>query len=308
MAQVQANGLNIEYEAYGPEGGEPLLAIMGLGGTLAFWPIGFLEELVARGYRVISYDHRDTGLSDHLDDAGIPDLMEVVGAVAKGEKPPLPYTTDDLAADAAALLDALGIEKAHVLGASMGGLIAQLVATNHPEKVLSLTAMYPVSTNRELPGPEQWVVDLMLGPLPDIETDREGYIQTTVNRFLDIQPDGSRGTGSPGYPPHRGHVRVRTEKELNRRPNNAGVQRHYAATLGAADVRSKLNKLDVPTIYIHGAEDMVVPPASGRDSHENTPGSELIVFPGMSHDFPPELWGAFADAIDKNAAAARARR
>ncbi len=308
MAQVLANGLNIEYEAYGPPDGEALLLIMGLGGTLAFWPVGLVEEFVGRGYHVIIYDHRDTGLSDHCDDAGVPDLMEVVNTLASGQPAPLAYTLDDLADDAAGLLDALGIKHAHVLGASMGGLVALLLAVNHPDKVLSLTPMYPVTTNRGLPGPEEWVVNLMLSPLPDPAIDREDYITTTVSRFLDIAPDGSRGTGSPGYPPHPGHVRVRTEKELNRHPNPSSVQRHYAATLGAPDLRKKLNTLDVPTIVNHGEADMVVPLASGRDTAENIPGAEFITFPGMSHDFPPALWSAFADAVDKNASRARERR
>jgi pimeloyl-ACP methyl ester carboxylesterase len=278
-----------------------------VGGTLAFWPVGLVEEFVGRGYHVITYDHRDTGLSDHFDDAGVPDLTEVVNALASGLPAPLPYTLDDLADDAAGLLDALGIKKAHVLGASMGGLVATLLAVNHPDKVLSLTPMFPDTTNRELPGPADWVVSLMLGPVPDPTVDREGYITTTVNRFLGTAPDGTRGTGSPGYPPHPGHLRVRTEKELNRRPNPAGVQRHLAATFGAPDLRKKLNELDVPTIVLHGEADMIVPLASGRDTADNIPGAEFLVFPGMSHDFPPALWGAFADSVDKNADRAKSR-
>ncbi len=305
MARAVANGINIEYESFGPKDAEALLLIMGLSGTMMFWPLGFVEELVGRGYRVIRYDHRDTGLSDKLDNAGVPDITAVLDAVSKGEPAPVAYTMDAVAADAVGLLDALGIEKAHLLGASFGGLVAQFIAVNHPEHVLSLIPMHSAPANREIAGTEPWVQELMLGELPDPAEDREGYINATMAKFLDVAPNGARGTGSPGYPPHHGHVRVRTEMELDRGHSPGGFQRHLAALLGARDIRNELKSITVPTIVIHGQEDVVVPLASGRDTASNIPGAELIIFPGLSHDFPPALWGAFADAVDRNSEKAK---
>ena len=151
MAQISANGIDIEYERFGPEDRETVLLIMGLSAQLTLWPVELCDELVSRGYHVIRFDNRDIGLSTKFEEAGTPDMAALVGALLTGNKPQAPYSLDDMAADAVGLLDALDIEKAHIVGASMGGMIAQLVATNHPDKALSLTSIMSTTGNPDLP-------------------------------------------------------------------------------------------------------------------------------------------------------------
>ncbi|MCF8470741.1 MAG: alpha/beta fold hydrolase, partial [Parvibaculum sp.] len=147
MPQIKANGITLEYESFGPEDRETVLLIMGLGAQLTMWPVELCDELVARGYRVIRFDNRDVGLSTKFDEAGMPDMTEIFGALMAGKPATSPYSLDDMAADAVGLLDALGIGKAHIAGASMGGMIAQLVATNHPERTLSLVSIMSTTGN-----------------------------------------------------------------------------------------------------------------------------------------------------------------
>ena len=166
MAQIKANNIQIEYERFGPEDRETVLLIMGLGGQLTLWPTELCEELVARGYHVVRFDNRDIGLSEKFDHAGMPDMGALMGALLSGQKPEAPYSLDDMAADATGLLDALGIAKAHIVGASMGGMIAQLVAINHPEKVLSLTSIMSTTGNPELPQATPEAMGALMAPAP----------------------------------------------------------------------------------------------------------------------------------------------
>ncbi len=166
MARIRANGIDLEYEEFGPKTGEPILLIMGLGGQLTRWPLEFIELLTARGYRVIRYDNRDVGLSHKFDSAGPADIPRMMAETALGKKPAAAYTLDDMADDAAGLLDALRIEKAHIVGASMGGMIGQLVAANHPEKTLSLTSIMSTTGNSALPPPKPEAMAVLLNRPP----------------------------------------------------------------------------------------------------------------------------------------------
>ncbi len=203
MARIHANGIDIEYEEFGPKTGEPILLIMGLGGQLTRWPLEFIELLTARGYRVIRYDNRDVGLSQKLDSAGPADIARIMSDMAQGKKPSAAYTLDDMANDAVGLLDALRIEKAHIVGASMGGMIGQLVAANHAEKTLSFTSIMSTTGNPNLPPskPEAMAV-LMNRPSGN---DMQSYIEAGVKAYATI--------GSPGYPTDEKEIRRRVAEE-----------------------------------------------------------------------------------------------
>lgn len=293
MAQVKANGINLEYEIGGPEDGEAMLLIMGTAGQLTLWPAGFYERLIEKGYRVIRYDHRDVGLSDKLAFLGEADIPGVIAAVSAGRKAHVGYSLDDLAADAVGLLDALGIERAHIVGGSMGGMVAQLVAANHPEHVLSLTSMMSTSANPELAPPAPEVMAHMTTPPPDPAVDREG--------FLDKMMSNEKLIGSPAYPSDEAVMRAQMSSNLDRCHYPSGFLRHYAAILAAPDRRPKLRSITAPSLVIHGEDDPLVPVEGGRDTAANIPNAELLVIPGMGHNLPEQLFDTLVDAIDRNA-------
>ena len=295
MPQVKANGIEIEYESFGPADRDAVLLIMGFSAQLTMWPTELCEELVSRGYRVIRFDNRDVGLSAKLEAKGIPDMEKLFGALMTGAAVEAPYSLDDMAADAAGLLDALKIERAHIVGASMGGMIAQLVAANHPEKTLSLTSIMSNTGNPDLPqgSPEARGALLAPAPAPD---DIEAIIARGINTWKVI--------GSPGYPTDDQQLRQWVMRDAKRSYYPQGVTRQFAAIVANGDRRPKLKNIKVPTVVLHGADDPLVPVAGGKDTADNIPGAELRVIPGMGHDFPLGLVPVFADAIE--AAARRA--
>lgn len=289
MPQVQANGLTLEYDVTGPADGEPVLLIMGLGGQMTRWAPAFLETLAARGCRVIRFDNRDVGLSSKLEAAGPPDLPGIFKTMQEGRKPTAAYDLSDMAADAVGLLDALGIARAHIVGASLGGMIAQLVAADYPERTLSLTSIMSSSGNRSLPPATPAAIAVLNDRGPDPLVDLEG--------FLAHSEKGAGVIGSPGYPPAPGEVRERALNDFRRCYYPLGFARQYAAAMVSPDRRPKLAKITAPTVVIHGAEDALVPLAAGKDTADNIPGAELRVIPGMGHDFPPALYDILADGI-----------
>lgn len=298
MPQIKANGLTLEYEIMGPEDGEVILLVMGNGGQLTLWPVAFCNKLVAKGYRVIRYDHRDVGLSQKMDEAGMPDIPEIIAAVSSGQSPRVAYTLDDMADDAVGLLDALGIKKAHIVGGSMGGMVAQLIAINHPERVLSLTSIMSTSANPELPQAAPEVIAQLSAPAPDPTTDRAGFIAHQIAN--------ARVTQSPAYPQTDEELAAQFSSDLDRCYHPPGFYRHYAAVLAAPDRRPKLKALKVPTLVIHGEDDVLMPVSGGRDTAANIPGAELQVIAGMGHDLAPGLFDTFVAGIDKVATRARA--
>jgi len=289
MARAKANGIELEYEVAGPASGEPLLLIMGLGAQMTRWPSAFVDTLAARGLRVIRFDNRDIGLSTKLDEAGLPDFPALFKALAEGRKPDVAYVLDDMAADAVGLLDALGIERAHIVGASLGGMLAQLVAADYPERTLSLTSIMSTTGNRELPPASPAAMAVLNDRGPDPLTDFEGYLDHAVK--------GAFVVGSPAYPPHAEETRLRIRNDFNRSYSPAGFQRQYAAAAASPDRRPKLATIKAPTVVIHGADDPLVPLTGGQDTAANIPGAELVVIEGMGHDFPPALFDAVADGI-----------
>lgn len=299
MPQIKANGITLEYESFGPEDRETILLIMGLGAQLTMWPVELCEELVKRGYRVIRYDNRDVGLSQKFDDLGMPDMAAIFGALMAGKTATAPYSLDDMAKDAVGLLDALGIKRAHIVGASMGGMIAQLVATNHPDRALSLTSIMSTTGNPALPQGKPEAMAVLMTPAP------EGDIPAAIERGMLAW----NTIGSPGYRTDEKTLREWVTRDVNRSLYPVGVARQMAAIVANGDRREKLKKLTLPAVVLHGADDPLVPVEGGKDTAENIPCAELRVIPGMGHDFPLALVGAFADAIEaaaKRASAAKA--
>jgi pimeloyl-ACP methyl ester carboxylesterase len=294
---VHANGITLAYESFGPDDREVVLLIMGNGAQLTAWPAELIQELVKRGYRVVIYDNRDVGLSTKFDEAGVPDMKAVIEARMAGKPSPLPYALDDMAKDAVGLLDALGIKKAHVAGVSMGGMIAQLVAADHPEHVLSLTSIISTSGNPAVPFPaDPEVIARMPAAAP--EDDREATITRAV-KVIQVM-------AGPDYPPDEKRIRDLVVRSMKRSADRAGMARHNAVSaLGLReDRRARLRTIKVPTVVVHGAKDPLMSVEGGKDTAANIPGAELRIIPGMGHDLPIPLVNTIADAI--TAAASRA--
>lgn len=298
MARAQANGIELEYETFGPDTAPPVLLIMGLGAQLTVWPTELCEALVARGYRVIRHDNRDVGLSTKFEGAVAPALPEIVQALRAGQAPKVPYTLDDMAADAVGLLDALGVGKAHIVGASMGGMIAQLVAANHPERVLSLTSIMSSTGNPALPPATPEAMAVLTGR-------PEG---TDIDALVAFGMKSARVIGSPAYPAEEAALEERTRRNILRSNYPAGFARQMAAIYASGDRRPKLASIVAPTLVIHGTADPLVPPEGGRDTAANIPGAELLEIEGMGHDLPLPLVDRIADAIDGVAKRAGAER
>ncbi len=291
MPQIAANQLCFEYESLGDASSPVVLLIMGLGAQLCRWPLPFCQALVDRGFRVIRFDNRDCGLSSKLDATGVPDIA---AALRKGRPLTPPYTLDDMADDSAALLDALAVCRAHVVGASMGGAIAQILAARYPTRVLSLTCLMTTSGHPDLPPPTPQAAHALFRPLPPTR-DRERLIEDAVERQLAV--------ASPRFPSCPQRLRDAFSEEHERSFHPRGVARHLAAFLASGDRRALLQTIRVPTLVLHGADDPLIPVACGRDVAAHVPDAEIRVIEGMGHDLPVALSEPLADAI-----AALARR
>jgi len=298
VPQIRANGVMLEYEVTGDAAAEPVLLIMGLGAQLTRWSPEFTTKLAARGYRVIRFDNRDIGLSEKLDAAGPPDIPALFAARNEGKWPKVAYDLNDMAADAAGLLDALGIARAHIVGASMGGMIAQLVAADHPEKTLSLTSIMSTTGNPALPAATPAAMERLNMPAPDPTKDLEAYVAHSIV--------GARVMGSPGYPVSDEILRDEAISTVKRSYYPLGFMRQYAAILGSPDRRTKLATITAPTVVIHGDADPLVPIDGGRDTAASIPGAELLVILGMGHDVPAALYDRIIDGIVQAAARAKA--
>jgi pimeloyl-ACP methyl ester carboxylesterase len=285
MASADVNGVSIEYETYGQPTDPPLLLVMGLGSHLIDWPPGFLAELVARGYLAIIFDNRDAGLSTGFDDAGIPDIPAILG----GDPGAAPYLLADMAADAAGLLDALGIESAHVVGVSLGGMIAQQLTIDHPARVRSLTSIMSTTGDPAAAQPTPEAASV-LGRPP--AADRDQAIANAVAT--------SKIIGSPAFPTADEELQRRTAIKYDRAYRPLGTLRQYAAILASPDRTKPLGGVTVPVAVIHGEADPLVPVGGGRATAAAVPDAELLVIPGMGHDLPPAVWTQVIDAIVAN--------
>jgi pimeloyl-ACP methyl ester carboxylesterase len=292
MAKVKANNIEIEYDTFGDPSGEPLLLVMGLGSQMISWVPEFCELFVQKGFYVIRFDNRDVGLSTKFDDAGVPDVMQVVTKARNGEDIDPPYTLEDMADDAVGLLDALNIEKAHVCGASMGSMIAQVIAYRHPSRVLSLVSIMGSTGNPELPEPKPEAMQVLVVPMP---SKKERYLKESVKRWRVLW-------GS--YPYDEELRKELAEQAYNRSFYPDGQTRQLIAILANGDRREKLKDIKVPTLVIHGKEDPLVPMEGGIDTSKNIPGAELLLIDKMGHSLPPEVWPKVISAITENASKA----
>jgi pimeloyl-ACP methyl ester carboxylesterase len=280
MPQVRANGIDIEYESFGRASDPLILLIMGFAAQLIFWPDPLCEGLAAKGFRVVRFDNRDIGKSTHFAGQSAPDPRALLAEVAAGRRPDVPYTLDDMADDALGLMDALGTKRAHVVGASMGGMIAQLVAINHPDRAKSLISIMSTTGRRDLPAGNPQTLSVLFRP-PSSDS-RDDLIEAS----LLVQ----RALSSPGFPVSEAEMNARAERRTDRAPFDlAGLARQSAALIVAPPRNALLRQVRCPTLVLHGADDPVIPAAAARDTAESIPGAELVIVPGMGHDLPAAL-------------------
>ncbi len=284
---------HIEYESLGDQAHPAIVLIMGLGMQLLAWPDDFCNALVARGFRVVRFDNRDVGLSGRTPGRKRPNVLLAMAAAALHLPVRTAYTLADMADDTLRLMDSLGIAQAHIVGASMGGMIAQVLAAKHPQRVLSLTSIMSTSGNRKLSKPSKAAGKALL-TRPADPGNTELVIEHLVHAFGVI--------GSPGYPSTREELRQRIGRSVRRAYDPAGVARQLVAVIASGDRRRQLQQIKAPTLVIHGADEPLVPLAAGRDTAQHIAGARLEVIPGMGHDLPvvllPRLATLIADHCD----------
>jgi pimeloyl-ACP methyl ester carboxylesterase len=289
-ARARANGIELCYDTFGDSNSPPLLLIMGLASQMIAWHDEFCALLAARGYRAIRFDNRDIGLSTSFDSAGVPNIAAAMAAALQGKPVDAPYRLSDMAADAFGLLDALGIENAHVVGASMGGAIAQTMAIERPERLRTLTSIMATTGAPGLPPPTPEAMAVLLtAPATTLEDYVKSYTQTWK-----VLRAGS-------FPKDEALDRERAERLHARGLNPAGVARQLAAILASGSRKAALGAVRVPTLVIHGDADPLVPLACGVDTAESIRGARLLVVEGMGHALPISHWRRIVDAIAAHA-------
>jgi pimeloyl-ACP methyl ester carboxylesterase len=292
---VKANGVDLEYDVTGPEDGKPLLLIMGLGAQMHLWSDELVQLLVAQGFRVIRFDNRDVGRSTHFTDAGRPSNFQLVKAKLFNSVPPYAYRVTDMADDAAALLEALGIKQAHVMGVSMGGMIAQQLAIQHPARVLSLVSIMSTTGGRDLPPADDEVIDALLRAEPATSPDQAAERGVKLVGLI----------SSPAWPADPSKVAESSRKSFERCYDPDGVLRQFVAIWATPDRRAALRELKVPTLVVHGKSDRLVKVQGGIDTALHVRDADLMLIDGMGHDLPRPLWPRLAEAVARNAARAQ---
>ncbi|MES2128194.1 MAG: alpha/beta hydrolase [Pseudomonadota bacterium] len=292
MRLVHANGISIACETAGDPSGVPVLLVMGLGMQLIAWPDDFVDALVDLGYYVIRFDNRDCGLSTKFDEHGAPNLAWAFLKTLVRWPLKSAYTLEDMADDAIGVLDTFGVARAHVVGASMGAMIGQLIASRHPQRVLSLVSIMSSSGRRGLPGPTREARAVLL-KRPRNPSERNSVIEHMVNTF--------RVIGSPAYPTPEKQLRERVARSIERSVCPGGVARQMVAIAVSGDRSAQLATIAAPTLVIHGAADPLVPLACGADTARQIAGARLEVIEGMGHDLPAPLIERLVALIDTHA-------
>ena len=296
MPRAAVNEIELEYETFGDVSQPPLVLIMGLGAQMILWEDAFCADLAASGFFVVRFDNRDIGLSTQLDGLGIPNVFEAMHAAQSGKPVTAPYTLAEMADDTVALMTKLAITRAHVVGASMGGMIAQTVAIRHPDRVLSLTSIMSTTGDPTLPQATGDALRMLLTPAP---LDRAGNVAHMLEAWKVI--------GSPGYPFDEPGMGAIFERAFDRGHHPGGVARQLTAIMASGDRTSALRSVTAPTLVIHGAADPLIPVAAGHATAEAVPGATLLAIAGMGHDFPRGTWAPIIAAIGDLAKRASAR-
>lgn len=286
MPRAKVNGLELAYELHGDPAGQPLILSMGIASQMVMWPPGFLESLVEEGFYVIAYDYRDIGQSTYLDHLGTPPMAEFILRRATLRSVPAPYRLEDIADDVAGLMDVLGIDAAHMAGVSMGGMVAQTVAIQYPQRVRTLTSLMSTTGGiRESVGAPR----ALLGLLKPVKPGRDALLERYAE-FYEVLA-GSR------YAVDHEALRERVSKAFDRGLHPAGFSRHFAAILASGDRTEALSKLSLPTLVIHGTEDPLVPLVGGKATAKAIPHARAMWIEGMGHTLPGALYGTFARAM-----------
>lgn len=281
--KVGPSGIEMAYERLGDTHAPPVLLIQGVAAQMINWPDGFCAELVAHGVQVIRFDNRDVGLSSHFPEAPTPDLP----AALAGDMSSASYTLSDMAADTVGLLDALGLDSAHIVGVSMGGYIAQTIAIEHPDRVRSLTSMMSTTGDVSVGQPPPATLAAVFSG-PPAESRQE---------VIDQMVRAARVVGSPGFEVDEAGVRDRAGRAYDRGYDPLGVARTAVASVASGDRTERLRSVDVPTLVIHGADDAMCDVSGGMATAAAIPGAELVIIEGMGHDLPRALWPEIASRI-----------
>lgn len=289
-------GIELFYESHGDPANETMFLVMGLGAQLTLWPDEFVDALVGRGYHVVRYDNRDIGLSQKFEGAKAPGIRMQLVRKLIGFPASVPYTLKDMADDAVGLMDALEIERAHVVGASMGGMIAQLMAVHYGERLHSLTSVMSTTGNPRLPRAEKRAMEALTTSPPSLE--EEALVAHGINI--------SRSIGSPDYQADEERLRAKVLRSVRRSVYPPGLPRQLAAIIDDGCRRERLASVTTPTLVLHGEHDPLVRVEAGKDTAAHIPGAKLVTIPGWGHDLPIELVDRLANEIALHAKAARA--
>lgn len=287
MSQVKAGDVTLEVERVGDPKNPAVILIAGLGFQLIDWPLSFCEALANNGYHVIRFDNRDVGQSQKLEELGLPDMAAVMADKAAGATPKVPYQLSDMAADVIALMDALSLEKAHITGMSMGGMIAQLLAIHYPDRCHSLTSIMSTSGEPTVSAPDPAAMAVITAaPVSQEKKDIVAF-GLRVNDTI----------GSPGYRWDREALTDHIEACIDRGYCPTGYMRQMSAVFSASPRRELLSKLSLPTLVIHGQDDLLVPPSGGKDVADHVAGAQLELVAGMGHDLSPSLCAYLATIL-----------
>lgn len=292
--QVKANGIDIEVETFGDKANPTVIFVMGFGAQLINWPVEMMEGLVERGFHVVRFDNRDVGLSQKFPELGQPNAGDVMAKVVSGEVPDVPYTLTDMAADAVGVLDAMGIDKAHIAGGSMGGMIVQVAAAGWPDRFHSMTSIFSSTGNPELPQATDEAMTALLSRPENEERDTVVAHQMKVRKVI----------GSPGYPAQEDEARARAQESFDRSYYPEGTTRQYAAIIADGDRRERIKSISCPVLVLHGTDDPLVRVEGGRDTAANIPGARIVELDGWGHDLPTELVPRLVEEIAAHCSAA----
>jgi pimeloyl-ACP methyl ester carboxylesterase len=281
VLNVDPSGIEMAYERFGDPGSPPVLLVHGGGAQMINWPDGFCAELVGRGVQLIRFDNRDTGLSSHFPNAPVPDLQAALASDFSSAS----YTLSDMAADAVGLLDVLGLDSAHLVDVSLGGMVAQTIAIEHPSRVRSLTSMMSTTGDLTVGQPDFTA----LGGVGAPPQDRQGFIDWRVRAL--------RAVGSPGFEFDEAAVADRAARSYDRDHDHLGMARQAVAVLASGDHTKRLRPLRVPTLVLHGADDVMFDLSSGQATATAVLDAKLVIIDGWGHNFPQQLWPKLATHI-----------